>query len=101
MTETITTFKKSKDFETCEAEHLDNFYGADRLALQAAMLDAASFFNEYGAEIADVAQSEGLTASRTTILLMLQKVIDRFDSRLAGFKNTVNDRFSFGVKEYI
>ena len=91
MTETITTFKKAKDFEPCETEDFDDFFNKDRLSLQSAILDMAATLIETGQDFADIAQTEGLTASRTTILLMLQKVIDRFDSRLAGFKNTVND----------
>lgn len=101
MTETITTFKKAKDFEPCEREDYDNFFSKDRLTLQSLMLDAAATLIETGGNIADIVQTEGRDASRKTILLMLQKVFDRFDSRLAGFRSMVNNRFALNVKECV
>lgn len=101
MTEKITTFKKAIDFEPCELEDYDNVFQSDRLTLQSLILDAAATLIETGHDFADIAQNEGVTASRKTILLMLQKVIDKFDSRLAGFRSMVNDRFAFDAKEFI
>ena len=101
MTEKITTFKKSKDFQTCEEYDDINANCSDRFALQSLLLDAAAFFIEYGSKLGNIANYTCFDCSRKTTLLELQRVIDKFDSRLSRFRSMVNDRFAFDVKECI